>query len=169
MVAITLSLLGVLLSAREPITSRYSKLDEASCKILKAEEQGAYTLRRCRGIGGVDLLLQSFDDRDDVRLANPTGEEDLHLDHVTGWFNHVGEVVEWRMAGRTVVALILRIHLDGPDTPDGASPHSYLVIAKVRSGASCVTRVIDARSERDANVHARTFADQAQSAACLWQ
>src|SRR4051794_23119994 len=118
MTALTLALLGSLLSNREPKSSAYSKLDKESCKVVETREEGGYTLQRCRGVAGFDLLLQSFDSRDDVRVTHSSGEDSLHLDHVTTEFNSVGEVLEWRLAGKAVVGLILRLVVDESDGPD---------------------------------------------------
>jgi hypothetical protein len=168
MAALTITLLASLLAAHEANTSLYTKLDKSTCKIVETREEGGYTLQRCRGIGGFDLLLQSFDSRDEVRLAHTSGEDTLHLDHVTTAFNNVAELVEWRMAGKTVSALILRLLVDESDGPARPRSHPFLVVAKVRPAGSCVVQVVDARAVRDANSRARRFADQAQSSTCLW-
>jgi hypothetical protein len=165
---LTLALLGSLLSAREPRTSRYTKLDKQSCKVVEAREEGGWTLQKCRGVLGFDLLLQSFDSRDDVRVVHDSGDERLHLDNITTEFNSVGDKVEWRLAGKTVVALILRFSVDDSDGPERQSSHPFLVVARVRPGSSCVVQVVDARAHADANARARRFADQAQSSPCLW-
>lgn len=110
-----------------------------------------------------------FDSRDDVKLAHSSSEDDLHLNNVTeGAFNGVGEVVEWRIAGKTVVALILRVVVDETENAEHPRSHSYLVVAKVRPAGRCVVQVVDARAVRDANKQARTFADRAQASSCLW-
>ena len=121
MTVLTLALLGSLVSTRAPNSSTYTKLDKESCKVVETREEGGYTLQRCRGVAGFDLLLQSFDSRDDVRVAHSSGEDSLHLDHVTTAFNSVGEVLEWRMAGKAVAALILRLEVDESDGPDRPS------------------------------------------------
>jgi hypothetical protein len=168
MTAFALALSGLLLSAQEPNTTTYTKLDKGSCSLVETQEEGGYTLQRCRGVGGFDLLLQSFDSREDIRLAHAHGDDSLHLDQVTTAFNNVGEVVEWRMAGTKVVALILRFLVDESDGPHHPRSHPFLIVAKVRPGGSCVTKVIDARTRGNANVRARRLADHAQASACLW-
>jgi len=153
--------------ARNANTSTYTKLHKATCRVIETHEQGGYTLQRCRGIGGFDLLLESFDSRDDVRLSHSLGEDDLHLENVTMEFNGVGEVVEWRMAGKTVVALILRLVVDESDGPAHPRFHPFLIVAKVRPAGSCVVQIVDTRAVRDANTQARRLADRAQTSSCL--
>jgi hypothetical protein len=168
MCALMMTLVASLLAARTANTSTYTKLDKASCKLVETHEEGGYTLQRCRGVSGLDLVLQSFDSRDDVRLARSSGEDDLHLDNVTPAFNSVGEVVEWRMAGKSVVALILRLLVDETNDPNRPRSHPFLIVAKVRPAGSCVVGVVDARAVRDANVQARSVADSPQARSCLW-
>ena len=168
MAHLTLALLASLLATREVNTSTYTKLDKASCNVVATRDEGGYMLQKCRGVAGFDLLLESFDSRDEVRVAHSSGGESLHLDEITVEFNNVGEVLEWRFAGKTVVALILRLVVDESDGPDHPRSHPLLIVAKVRPAGSCVVQVVDARARRDANTRARQFADRAQSSACLW-
>ncbi len=105
-----------------------------------------------------------------MRLAHASGEDGLDLARVTSEFNHLGEAVEWRQAGKRLVGLILRLYVDrtdGPDVVQRSRLPSFLIVAKVRAGASCVVQVIDARAQRDANARARASADAAQDRPCL--
>lgn len=165
---VILALAGLLASGGAANTSVYTRLDEKSCKVIASREQGGFTLQRCRGVNGIDLLRDSFDSRDDVRLVHARGEDPLHLRRVSDSFNSIDQMVEWRMAGTTPVALILRLVVDESDDLERHVPHPFLIVARVRPGASCVVEIIDARTHPDANQRARRFADRSQSAACLW-
>lgn len=167
-IALTFSLVGLLLSTAQANTSTYTKLDKHNCQVVESHEEGGHTLQKCGGLPGVDLLWVSFDARDDIRLVQASGEEDLRLDQVSNEFNHVGEAIEWRTESQKVVALILRLYLDGADDPDRATSHSFLVVAKVRPAGSCVVQVIDVGKDEDPNVRARRIADRAPSLSCLW-
>jgi hypothetical protein len=81
-----------------------------------------------------------------------------------GGFSSVGEQAEWRMKGKTPVALIVRFNVsEDPEDPNRRT--SYLVVAKITKNEICVTEAL--KPTRSHNYEARKAADKSATRPCL--
>lgn len=138
-------------------TSAYTPLEGRAChaRALHADDPVDGGGRRCPGVGGYALRIETGDDRDFVTLIPPRGRPvDLRLSEVvTVGFSSVGPRAEWRLRGRAPYALIFRLNHQDPEANANRSP---LVV--VRLDRACVTAVIAAGPRQ--NERAREAADR---------
>ena len=123
----------------------------------------------CPGVAGYKLQSEEVDLRQNIQVITPNGKKhSLELWNVIGsGFSALGEKAEWRVkrqGGKTVpVALIIRYNVANPE--DSTKGSSYLAVAKITAAKICVTDKIEPKA--DANVAARTAADNAGTKPCL--
>ncbi|MBL1421054.1 MAG: hypothetical protein COC24_011150 [Alphaproteobacteria bacterium] len=95
-----------------------------------------------------------------------------------GAWNSMNTTIEWRHDNEgNIFAAIVRFFIDHPNpetgTPDKTSRGQILAVHNVANtinGETCVTALIDARANEDANIVARRMADEmAQSFNCITQ
>ena len=163
-----LSLSGAFAVAEaQPPKSIYTSVDAKQCRTIKSSqaEAGDY-LGRCTGTAGYTLLVAEGDLRQNVTVVTPSKKQhslDLWT-IVSPAFSSVGPTVEWRIVGRTPVALILRYNAnEDPQKPDKKT--SYLVITKITADEICVTHKVAPGTK--ANEEARRLADEAGTKPCL--
>ncbi len=159
-----LSLTAITISAQN--TSVYTNLDEKSCKTLESnpDEGGSY-LGECRGVGGYKLQVLEGDLRQSVNVIDGRGKKtELNLWRIGGGgFSSLGEKAEWRMKGKTPVALIVRYNVS-VDPEDVSKTMSYLVVVKIAKNSVCVTDTL--KPTRSHNMEARRAADKAVTRPC---
>lgn len=146
-------------------TSVYTKLDEKSCKTLEEnpDEGGSY-LGECKGVGGYKLHALDGDLRQSVNVIGPGGKKtELNFWNISGGFSSVGEQAEWRMRGKTPVALIVRYNVS-IDPEDATKIMSYLVVVKLAKNNICVTEAL--KPTRSHNMEARRAADKSATRPC---
>lgn len=132
--------------------SVYTSLDLDACRVIERIEEGESVRWRCPGRAGIPLFVSAGDGRFDVDAGSDNGEwESL------GGFNRLGPRVEWRLRGRTPVAIIYRYILTGTEQPPG----SRLAVESIgRPGRpGCLVALIDG-ARADANALARDRADR---------
>ncbi|MBK9162455.1 MAG: hypothetical protein IPM21_00800 [Acidobacteria bacterium] len=147
------------------MTSRYTDLDDRKCKTLDLDEEGGGSYKgECAGVGGYKLHVLEGDLRQSVNVIAPGGKEhQLRLWEHFGAFSAVGPKAEWRMKGKTPLALIFRFNVS-EDVEDASKTTSYLIVAKVSPMLACVTEII--RPSRTQNADARKAADRAANTQC---
>lgn len=147
-------------------TSVYTDLSVDKCKTLESNpnEGGSY-LGECKGVGGYKLHVIEGDLRQSVNVIDSRGKKtELNLWRIGGGgFSFLGEKAEWRMKGKTPVALIVRYNVS-IDPEDATKTMSYLVVAKIAKNEVCVTDAL--KPTRSHNMEARRAADKAATRPC---
>ena len=149
-------------------TSAYSNLQGKGCRTLVSNpNEGGSFLAECRGVAGYKLQVLEGDLRQSVNVIDPKGKKtELNLWDVSGGFSSLGETAEWRLNGKTPVALIVRFNVS-EDPEDSAKTTSYLVVVKITKDATCVTDAL--KPTRSHNYEARRAADRAATRGCRFQ
>jgi len=167
----TISLAAVLLicvfCANAQKSSVYTSLSEKACKQMRSnpDEGGEYE-GECPGIGGFKLRLLEGDLRQSIDVISPSKKRfRLAFWNITGAFNYVGQKAEWRMKGKTPVALIVRLTAN-KDPENINKTTSMLVISKISRSGACVTDVVEPIAKQ--NEIARSLADQATKKPCKY-
>ena len=153
----TASTAPVLPPAVGPV-SRYTSLKD--CKVVDRNADEDWSVSRCSGTGGFDLMLLYDDARDDVQLLRP-GQKPMHLALTSltgGGFNSLGDTAEWRGVGEGTAfkpaALILRNSVvESPEHPEQLT--ALLVVVDLSKG--CV--IAQVRPKAAQNEVARAIAD----------
>jgi hypothetical protein len=149
------------------IRSVYTSLAEKDCRVVERDEEVGGTSSRCPGTAGYALVVHDYDARMSVDIVAPGGRaHPLRYSGVmTSNFSSLGPRAEWRMRGATPIALIVRLNaFEDPEVPERAT--SYLAVAKITSGAACVTDRI-APTTANANEAARQAADRSATQPCM--
>ena len=151
--------------ADSQIKSVYTSIGERSCKTIKPEpDEGTEYEGECQGVGGYRLRLLEGDLRQSIDVITPAKKtHQLGFWYISAAFSYIGERVEWRMKGKTPLALIARFNASAdPNDPERRT--SYLVVSKITKDEICVTDVI--KPSRTQNADARKAADSAGSRPC---
>jgi hypothetical protein len=156
------------LDATGQITSVYTDLTEKKCKTLesKSDEGGSY-LGECPGVAGYKLQVLEGDLRQSINVVDPKGKKtELNLWNVSGGFSSLGEQAEWRMNGKTPIAIIVRFNVsENPE--DSSKITSYLVVVKITKDSICVTDAL--KPTRSHNFEARRSADKSATRSCRFR
>jgi len=151
------------------ITSIYTDLDEKKCKTIESNEDEAWSLQECPGVGGYKLEVIEGDIRQTINVISPSGyKSELNFwTVVSSAFSSVGAKAEWRVKtidGKPVpFALIVRYNAsETPDKPEKLT--SYLTVTKIDGDTACVVDVV--KPIKNANVKARELADASSGKPC---
>ena len=148
------------------ISSVYTSLAEADCRVIEVDEEAGGSTSRCPGVAGHALKVMEGDLRMSIDVVTPDGKEHPlnYWSVITGNFSYLGPRAEWRMRGDRPVALIVRVNAsEDPENADRST--SYLAVAKLTPREICVTDRI--APSADANVAARAAADRSVSRPCM--
>lgn len=143
--------------------SVYTSFGAENCRIKNDPRIAGNMQGECPGIGGYRLKLYADDDRMSVGVVSPS-RKISELDF-WGFFNNfsaIGEKGEWRLNGKTPIALIVRY--DVSDQGDGDKHTSYLMVAKISARRSCVVAIVKPGANQ--NAKARRLADTAATKPC---
>lgn len=151
-------LLAWLAAAAPAGSSVYTPLDLERCSVIERIEEGESVRWRCPGFAGIPLFVGAGDGRFDVDAGIDNGEWESLAP-----FNHLGPRVEWRLRGRTPVAIIYRIIVDHP-RPSARSALAVETIGR-RGRPGCLVALIDG-GLANANALARAAADRAATFRC---
>lgn len=153
------------------ISSVYSPLDEAQCRVTEMDEESGSSTSRCPGVAGHVLNVHDGDARVSIDVVTPDGRvhELNYWSVVTGAFSNVGPRAEWRVRGQgsrtRPLALIVRVNASEHVEEDGSNRRvSYLAVAKITARQICVTDRIP--PVPDANTLARRAADSSAGRPC---
>jgi len=142
--------------------SIYTKIElETGCIYYGQYEQGANAY--CSGLKGYPVHFAEGDLRQMVRFGH-IGEVQNQWESF-GQFNHIGDMVEWRLSKNIPYAAILRWFIENSNENGEYSKElegQVLVVSTVASHAkpqSCVVGYVDARANKQANKMAREVAD----------
>jgi hypothetical protein len=144
--------------------SIYTSLDTKTCKTIEqSNEDAGWYVGECKGIGGYNLQVTEGDIRQSINVITPSKKKfELDFSRVSGAFSSVGAKAEWRMKGKVPVALIVRFNVS--DVDDETKTISYLVVSKISKTNSCITDVVNAGKNQNAD--AQKSADAAASKPC---
>ncbi|MEO7672533.1 MAG: hypothetical protein ABIU09_00470 [Pyrinomonadaceae bacterium] len=148
--------------------SKYTGLGEKACKTIEAnpDEGGSYR-GLCPGVGGYKLEAIEGDLRQSINVIDPrTKKHELNLWNVSGGFSSLGAEAEWRMNGKTPVALIVRFNVS-ENAEDSSKITSYLVVVKIKQDKICITDAL--KPTRSQNFEARKAADKSATRPCRFQ
>ena len=164
---IAIVVLAVLLcaSAHAQNKSVYTSLSEKACRALKvSDDEGSSYEGECPGVGGYKLRLLEGDLRQSIDIVTPGKKtHQLAFWNISSAFSYIGDRVEWRMKGKTPIALIARFNAS--EDPENAEKRtSYLIVSKITKNEICVTDVIKPTTTQNAD--ARKAADSAASRPC---
>jgi hypothetical protein len=164
---IAFSLLTALLlfgPAYSQATSIYTSTRASACKTVESSAEGSgWYIGECRGAGGYKVQLLEGDLRQTLNVITPARKKlELNLWDFYSSFSSVGEKIEWRMRGRSPIALIVRFVVSDPE--NSQKGRSYLVVAKVGLTEACVTDIVAPGSGQ--NEEARQLADVAGTRPC---
>ncbi len=166
----SIALFAILLAvnAATQNTSVYTSLAEKECKTLESHsDEGGWYLGECPGVAGYKLQVREGDLRQSIDIIDPKGKKtELNLSSVSGGFSSLGPTAEWRMKGKTPVALIVRFNVS-EDPDDSSKITSYLVVVKISKGATCITAAL--KPTRSHNFEARRTADNSAMRSCRFQ
>lgn len=149
----------------QKIQSVYTTLDDRKCKTLESNpnEGGSY-LGECPGTGGYKLRVAEGDLRQTVSVVAPNKKVfPLELWTFFSGFSAVQQNAEWRVKGKTPIAVIVRFNVsENPE--DSSKTSSYLIVSKITKGETCVVETF--KPGKAQNILARQAADSAASKPC---
>ena len=160
-----LSVAAFCVASDAQIKSQYTRVSEKACKTLRTDpDEGAEYEGECPGVGGYKLRLLEGDLRQSLDVLTPAKKtHQLAFWNISSAFSHIGDRVEWRVKGKTPIALIARFNAsEDPEKPDKHT--SYLVVSKITKNEICVTDVI--KPSQTQNEEARKAADSSASRPC---
>lgn len=164
-ISISLLVLVSAICAAAQNKSVYTNLDEKSCKTVESSDEGTGWYRgECGGTGGYKLEITEGDIRQSVNVVAPSGKKfELDLIRVSSAFSSVGPKAEWRLKGKSPVALIVRFNAN-TDVEDYKKTTSFLVVSKISGASSCITDVV--MPGKNQNLTAQKLADAAAAKPC---
>jgi len=144
--------------------SVYTTLAADKCKTTDVDKgmPGNYS-GKCPGVAGYALEVYLDDERNSVGVVLPS-KKTIGLDlwnHFSN-FSELGETAEWRMKGKKLFALILRLKVS--DQGDDKPGTSYLIVSKVNATNACVTDIV--KPGKGQNATAQRLADKASGKPC---
>lgn len=156
---------------REKMVSVYTRLDGRGCSLVSVERTTGASVRRCRGVGRMKLLVARDDERASITIIDG-GNKEHPLDFwdvVTPAMSDLQSQAEWRVIerGKTriPIALIARLNVLDQSDLERPSRQTLLVITKIAEGDICVVQVLPA--SRTTAGQFRREADDSKSKPCL--
>ncbi len=144
--------------------SVYSDLSYLKCKRVDENLMipGGY-FGRCAGAGGYHAEVYLDGVRNSFSLIWPSKKSiDMGFWRYFRNYSKLDEKAEWRMKGKTPVALIVRLNVS--DQGDGNEPTSYLLVSKITKTNACVTDIV--KPGKNQNLIAQKLADKALTKPC---
>jgi hypothetical protein len=160
-----ISILGLFSSSivAQKVTSSFSNLNLKLCQTLASDSnKGGSYKGKCPGIAGYSLEIVEDMNRN-LNILDSSGKTyELKIGYFSKLFSDFGPKAEWRMKGKTPIALIVRLKVT--DQYDYRQKYSYLVIAKITKDEICTTDVVNLNKTPNAN--AQKMADAAPTKPC---
>jgi hypothetical protein len=158
-------------SSEEKVISVYTRLGGRACSLVSVERTTGASVRRCRGVGKLKLLVARDDERASITIIDAHNKE-FPLDFwdvVTPTMSDLHGRVEWRVAkrgkARIPIALIARLNVLDQSDLERPSRQTLVVITKITEGDICVVRVSPA--SRATAGQFRREADDSKNKTCL--
>lgn len=156
-------------SAQAP-TSQYTSAKDKDCRVAeknKPKEEMPWTTQSCKGVGGLVTRIFDADERQTVSFGKTiaTAAKEPAAEQGFGPFNHVHNVIEWRLRDGKPFATIQRWFVADNDNMDkDGRPKDAQILVVMRLSPACHVAYIDANANADANVLARQAADDKATA-----
>lgn len=149
--------LGIADARAEP-TSAYSSIDLDLCPVVERDDESSSVLMRCADFNGHRIEILEGDLRFYLIIDDPERAK-LLSGQTLPPFNHLGQVIEWRLdeAGEPF-AIIVR-YLTDEDRGDGTFARGQVLVVSKIGDTACHVATVDARRHADANRLARAAAD----------
>ncbi len=144
--------------------SLYTGSTAKDCKASKAPVEDGY-IGLCPGVAGYTLELLEDDLRQTVNIIAPNKKKyELELwSNVSNGFSSLGTKAEWRMKGKTPIALIVRFNAS-ENSEDSSRITSYLVVVKISKTDICIVDIL--KPTKTQNSDARKLADTPAKRVC---
>ena len=144
--------------------SLYTGLATKDCKASKAPVEDGY-IGICPGVAGYTLELLEGDLRQTLNVIAPDKKKyELELwSKVSNGFSSLGAKAEWRMQGKTPVALIMRFNAS-ENSEDSSKITSYLEVVKISKPDVCIVDIL--KLSKTQNMDARKLADTPAKRVC---
>ena len=161
---IAIFVFALTISGVAQVKSVYTSTSTKVCKQVKqGKDAGDSYLGRCPGTGGYTVQLLEGDLRQTINIITPAKKKfELNFWSFYSGFSSIGEKIEWRVKGKTPIALIARFVV--ADAEDSTKNISYLMVSKIGAKESCVIDVILPGAKQ--NEEARAAADSAAGKPC---
>ncbi len=145
-------------AAAQSVTSTVTRLDLKKCKHIEGDAEEDYGEWRCRGYGGIAILVSAGDQRSYVSFGR-TAKDEPAARQTLASFNGEGDSIEWRKGsdGKPFAAIM-------PWSTTISDEHKtvrgrMLVITRLGPGPVCHVGYVDAQANPDADELARKIAD----------
>ena len=164
LIAIAIFVFALTVSGFAQIKSVYTTTKSELCKDLSPKgDDGTSYEGECPGFGGYKVRLLEGDLRQTINIITPAKKKfELNFWSFYSGFSAIGEKLEWRVKGKTPIAMIARFNV--ADAEDSTKNISYLLISKIGAKESCIVDVILPGAKQ--NEDARIAADSAASKPC---
>ncbi|HEY6254676.1 MAG TPA: hypothetical protein VIY51_02680 [Xanthobacteraceae bacterium] len=160
-------------TAGQPVGSAYTDYDSKLCPHKAGRAVEDYGEWRCRGLGGMAVLVSAGDQRMTMSFG-PHAKDEPAVGQTLQGFNDVYKArIEWRFVraavGRPFAAIVRwnTFLLDESDTPgklDTGRPKAIsgkvLVVTRLGPGGVCHVGYVDALANSNPNALARQIADE---------
>jgi hypothetical protein len=146
--------------------SQYTSAKPKDCRTAeksKPKEEMPWVVQSCKGVDGLVVRIFDVDLRQTVSFGKTVAAaaKEPAAEQGFGPFNHVHDVIEWRMRAGKPFATIQRWFIADNEKPkpDGR-PTDVPVLVVIRLSPACHVAYIDASANADANELARQAADE---------
>lgn len=150
------------LTAQNQYTSAKPK-DCRTAEKNKPKEEMPWVVQSCKGVGGFIVRIFDADERQTVSFGRTVAAaaKEPAAEQGFGPFNHVHDVIEWRMRDGKPFATIQRWFIADNEKPkpDGR-PTDVPILVVMRLAPACHVAYIDASANADANALAQQAADE---------
>jgi hypothetical protein len=166
LLALALCAVGAAGTSAQPAQNQYTSAKQKDCRIAeksKPKEEMPWVAQSCKGVGGLIVRIFDVDERQTVSFGKTVAAaaKEPAAEQGFGPFNHVHDVIEWRMRAGKPFATIQRWFLADNEKPkpDGR-PTDVPVLVVIRLSPACHVAYVDASANADANELARQAADE---------
>jgi hypothetical protein len=157
-------------ASAQPAQSQYTSAKQKDCRTAeksKPKEEMPWTVQACKGVGGLIVRISDADLRQTVSFGKTVAAaaKEPAAEQGFGPFNHVHDVIEWRLRGAKPFATIQRWFIADNENPqpDGR-PKDVPILVVMRLSPACHVAYIDASANADANALAQQAADDKAAA-----
>ena len=153
----------VTLAAAQTVESITTALDLDKCRHTPGKEEEDYGEWRCKGYGGIAVLVSAGDQRSYVSFGRNAKKEPAAKQTLAS-FNGEGDNIEWRgeRGGDGKFKPFATVMRWSTTVSSGDEPvkGEVQVVTRLAPGAVCHVGYVDAKANPDANVLARKIADE---------
>jgi hypothetical protein len=150
----------------QPAQSQYTSAKQKDCRTAeknKPKEEMPWVVQACKGVGGLIVRIFDVDLRQTVSFGKTVAAaaKEPAAEQGFGPFNHVHDVIEWRMRDGKPFATIQRWFIADNENPDASGrPKNVPVLVVMRLSPACHVAYVDASANADANALAQQAADE---------